>query len=213
LLPCGEVSPASNFAINPAKAPGCSLVVPLAIAKQKPQRNLCPWIQFSPPNFGPGDNTALTINPTIGYSRALASRARTLIGQIAFFPASSGVARKSADVEPLAVRLPSATQIHRIRGQPVGCELLTSPRVVATVSIKARDDYYNAADTMSARRGSGQLLLRFVLPFSVVSASCVPPCAKPVPFPIPMHVDFHGLYFRFAAGSLAGSKYVVSVGP
>src|SRR5579864_8581132 len=56
------------------------------------------------------------------------------------------VIRKSADVEPLAVRLPSATQIHRIHGQPIGCELLTSPCVVATVSIESGDDRYHAAN-------------------------------------------------------------------
>src|SRR5437588_7272401 len=71
----------------------------VAIARQRPRRNLCPWIQFSPPNFGPGNNTALTVNPTIGCSRALAPRARTLIGHISFYLASSGLAAMRAGIQ------------------------------------------------------------------------------------------------------------------
>jgi integrase len=42
-------------------------------------------------DFGPGNNTALTLNPTIGCSRARVPRAKSLIGQISFFLASCGL--------------------------------------------------------------------------------------------------------------------------
>jgi integrase len=79
----------------------------LAIAKQKPRRNLCPWIQFSPPNFGPGNNKALTINPRIGCSRALVPRARTLIGRISFYLASSGLPQREPEFESVSGGTPS----------------------------------------------------------------------------------------------------------
>jgi integrase len=59
--------------------------------KTEPRRNLYQWIQFSLPNFGPGNRTALTANPMIGFSRALVPKARTLIGQTSFFLVSSGL--------------------------------------------------------------------------------------------------------------------------
>ena len=80
----------------------------LAIAKQKPRRNLYQWIQFSLPNFGPGNNAALTINPTIGCSRALVPRARTLTGRISFYPASSGLPQRELEFESMLAGTRSA---------------------------------------------------------------------------------------------------------
>ncbi len=53
--------------------------------KTEASKDLCPWIQYPPPNFGPGNSAALTVNQRIGCSRTLAPRARLPIGRISYF--------------------------------------------------------------------------------------------------------------------------------
>ena len=71
----------------------------LAIARRKPRKDLCPWIQYSPPNFGLGNSTVLTVNPVIGCSRALAPRGRPLTVQISFYLVLSVLLRRVAGIQ------------------------------------------------------------------------------------------------------------------